>query len=184
MVLETEAKSIPPGAHGLFVVPYWNSAMNPYWDANAGGMMVGLRGIHGRGHIYRAILEGIAFEQRLHMHGVESALDTTVNSFVVVGGGSQSPLWCQIIADITGKPVKKAREKEAAALGAGILAATGVGLHQNHQEAVEAMVNLETDVFTPDGEKHPFYTELFENVYRHLYPALSSVGSSVMRGGL
>ena len=170
--LEAEAQQTPAGAQGLLLVPYWNSAMNPYWDEKASGMLIGLRGIHGRGHIYRAILEGIAFEQRLHTSGVENTLGTKVEKFIVVGGGSQSDLWCQIIADVTGKPVQRALEKEAAALGAGILAASAAGIYQNPRAAAQAMVHLEDVVFEPDENHHLLYTDLFEKVYRHIYPAL------------
>ena len=170
--LETEAQKTPAGAQGLLLVPYWNSAMNPYWDEKASGMLVGLRGIHGRGHIYRAILEGIAFEQRLHINGVENTLGTNIEKFIVVGGGAQSDLWCQIIADVTGKPVQRGVETEAAALGAGILAASASGIYPHPRAAAQGMVHLEEVIFEPDEDHHRLYTDLFEGVYRHLYPAL------------
>ena len=101
--------------------------MNPYWDAGASGIVVGWRGIHGPAHLYRAILEGIAFEQRLHLRGVEAALDRPVERLLAVGGGARSRLWRQIIADVTGRPVYHADAPEASALGAGILAAAATG---------------------------------------------------------
>ncbi len=95
----------PVGAEGLMLVPYWNSAMSPYWDARASGMVVGWRGVHTPEHLYRAILEGIAFEARLHTEGVEAALNRPVLRYTVMGGGARSERWRQIIADVTGKPV-------------------------------------------------------------------------------
>ncbi len=124
-LMEKEAAQIPPGAQGLTLVPYWNGAMNPYWDASASGIIVGWRGIHGRAHLYRAILEGIAMEQRLHMDGIETTLGTSISRFIAVGGGAHSALWCQILADVTGKPLYQADAPELSALGAGILAAVG-----------------------------------------------------------
>jgi xylulokinase len=170
--LEELAKDIPAGSLGLLLVPYWNSAMNPYWDVSASGIMVGLRGIHGQGHFYRAILEGIAYEQRLHTIGVENALGRNIDQFVVIGGGASSNLWCQIIADVTGKPVQRTIEKEATALGAGILAAYGSGFYANIQNAAQAMVHLESEIFEPDVNKHEMYSEIFEDIYRHIYPVL------------
>jgi len=111
------------------LVPYWNSVLGPYWDVAASGIVVGWRGHHRPVHLYRAILEGIAFEQRLNISGVEAALGRSVESLVAVGGGARSDLWCQTIADVTGKPVVRSSTTEAAALGAGILAATAAGLH-------------------------------------------------------
>jgi sugar (pentulose or hexulose) kinase len=171
-VLEAAAAEIPPGADGLVLVPYWNSAMNPYWDAAASGIVVGWRGIHQAAHFYRAILEGIAFEQRLHTLGVESALGQEIERFVAVGGGAKSPLWCQIIADVTGKSVFRAATSEAAALGAAILAAAGVGLHPDVQTAARAMTGLDSRCFIPVPERRAFYERLYQDVYRSLFPSL------------
>ncbi len=63
---EQSAAALPPGSEGLVVVPYWNSVLGPYWDPSASGIIVGWRGTHQLHHLYRAILEGIAFEQRMH----------------------------------------------------------------------------------------------------------------------
>jgi sugar (pentulose or hexulose) kinase len=172
--LEEAAAAIPPGAAGLTLVPYWNSAMNPYWDAGASGIVVGWRGIHRPAHLYRAILEGIALEQRLHTSGVESALRQPVSRFIAVGGGARSRLWRQIIADVTGKPVYPVDAAEASALGAGIIAAAGGGLFPEIASAAEAMAAA------PDGQppeqpepaRQAFYSRLYEDVYRHLFPAL------------
>lgn len=171
-ILEASLRKVPPGALGLMLVPYWNSVMNPYWDPSASGIVVGWRGIHDRRHLYRALLEGIAFEQRLHTSGVEAAVGQEVTSYKVVGGGARSPLWCQIIADVTGKPVFRATNPEATALGAGILAAAAVGLYRDAREAASAMTHTEATPFEPDHERHAFYSRLYEEVYRHLFPAL------------
>ena len=171
-ILEAAVRKIPTGAMGLLLVPYWNSVMNPYWDAAASGVVVGWRGIHDRRHLYRAILEGIALEQRLHTGGVEAATGQRVQSFIVTGGGSRSDLWCQIVADVTGKPVCRSASPEATALGAGILAASGVGLYPGVREAAAAMTQTEERPFEPDSRQHAFYSRLYEEVYRHLFPAL------------
>jgi sugar (pentulose or hexulose) kinase len=163
---------IPPGAAGLLLVPYWNSVLNPYWDAAASGIVIGWRGVHTRAHLYRAILEGIAFEQRLCTEGVEVALGQPVESYVAMGGGARSDRWLHIIADVTGKPVYRAAVTEATALGAGILAATGAGLFPDARAAADAMTHIEPEPFTPDEARHEIYSRLYNEVYRHLYPAL------------
>lgn len=172
IALERAAAQIPPGAQGLTLVPYWNTAMNPYWDASASGMVIGWRGIHGPAHLYRAILEGIALEQRLHTSGVERALNRPAERFIAVGGGAQSDLWCQMIADVCGKPVYRADAPEASALGAGILAAAGVGLFKDVDEAAMHMTRIDPKPFQPDPERHAFYSRLYEEVYVGIYPAL------------
>lgn len=172
--LDAEASALPPGSDGLLLVPYWNSAMNPFWDAGASGIVAGWRGVHGRAHFYRAILEGIAFEQRLHSEGVAQALGGDVTGYTAMGGGARSTLWRQIVADVTGKPVTRTRTAEAAALGAGILAAVGAGLHHDVPAAVAAMAHYETAPMCPHEGRHAAYSRLYEDVYRGLYPALRS----------
>jgi xylulokinase len=171
-MLEAAAKFVPPGALGLVLVPYWNSAMNPYWDASASGIVVGWRGVHRQEHLYRAILEGIALEQRLHINGVEQALGQEIERFIAVGGGARSDLWCQIISDVTRRDIYRANAPEATALGAGILAAAGSGLFPDVTTAAAAMTNVSPHFYQPDPERHAFYSRLFDEVYVQLYPAL------------
>ncbi len=166
------ASAVSPGSAGLVVVPYWNSVLGPYWDPLASGMIVGWRGFHQLPHLYRAILEGVAFEQYLGSLGVEKALGQPIKRYIAIGGGAQSDLWCRIIADITNKPVFRATTTEAAALGAGILAATGTGCYANAREAAQEMSHILPQPIEPDAERHAFYSRLFEEVYRLLFPAL------------
>lgn len=166
--LEAEARTIPAGADGLMVVPYWNGVMNPYWDDFASGIVVGLRGDHGRGHLFRAVLEGIAFEQRLHTSGVEAEVGA-IEECVVMGGGAASDLWCQILADVLDKRVVRAATREATALGAAMIAATGSGMIERSGDAA-SMSRLGAE-FVP-GPGCAGYAETFEHVYRHLYPSL------------
>jgi len=163
---------LPPGAAGLMLVPYWNSVLSPHWDALASGIVVGWRGVHDRRHFYRAILEGIAFEQRLCIDGIEAATGQSITALIVMGGGSRSDLWRQMIADVTGKPVRRSRTSEATALGAGILAAAGAGLCAGAQEAAASMTGLEAGAELPDPARHENYTRLYQEVYRGLFPAV------------
>lgn len=169
---DEQAKNIPAGSDGLVCVPYWNSVMNPYWDASASGIIVGWRGNHTPQHLYRAILEGIAFELRLHMIGVEAATGREVKRYIAVGGGAKSEIWCQIIADVTGAKVQRTEHRETAALGAGILAAAGIGIYENTAVAARAMSTLEAISFEPNSKRHNLYQDVFQDVYCKIYPAL------------
>jgi len=166
------ASVVPPGSAGLVVVPYWNSVLGPYWDPAASGIIVGWRGIHQLAHLYRAILEGVAFEQRLGTMGVEKATGQSVNRYIAMGGGAQSDLWCQIIADITDKPVFRAAATDATALGAGILAVTAAGCYVDARQAAQEMTHILSEPAEPDPSRHDFYKRLFEEVYLPLFPAL------------
>ncbi len=169
---EQAASNISPGSAGLVVVPYWNSVLGPYWDPAASGIVVGWHGDHQLAHLYRAILEGVAFEQYLSMLGVEEALGQTVRRYIAIGGGARSDLWCQIVADISNKPVFRATTTDAATLGAGILAATAAGCFANSHQAAQEMTHILPQPMEPDPLRHDFYQRLFTEVYRPLFPAL------------
>jgi xylulokinase len=171
-LLEEAAATVPPGAGGLLCLPYWTGAMTPYWDGHARGAFVGLSGLHGKAHMYRAVLEGIALEQRLLTTGVEQATGTAIEEILMLGGGSRSPLWCQIIADVLGRSVKLVREQESTALGAGIHAAAALGLHSDLRAAADAMTGIDR-TFEPDLAAHARYRDIFE-AYRSIYPGLKS----------
>jgi xylulokinase len=169
-VLETAAAQIESGSAGLLAVPYWNNALMPYWDLNARGIMVGLTGVHGKAHVYRAILESIAFEQRLMTNGAEKGLEKPIEHVIALGGGSHSSLWCQIIADVMQRPVSVARETESTCLGAGMLAAAACGIHGSIKEAAEAMSGTSAR-FEPDEKRAARYDKLY-GVYEDIYPSL------------
>jgi sugar (pentulose or hexulose) kinase len=173
--LEREAKQISPGSEGLLHLPYLCGAMNPYWDINARGAFVGLSSSHKRGHFYRSILEGIAFEQLFAINAVEKETGTRVKEFIAIGGGAASNLWLSIIADVTGKDVYVPMTTEASALGAAIAAAVSVGWYQSFAEAAEGMTRIKKRI-TPDIQNHKKYKRLFLD-YNKLYPALKKIGS-------
>jgi xylulokinase len=169
-ILEDAAAQIPEGCEKLLCLPYWTGAMTPYWDGHARGAYVGLSGLHGKAHMYRAILESLAFEERLLTTGVETATGRPLDEIILLGGGSRSPLLCQIIANVLGRSVKLAREQESTALGAGIHAAAAVGLHADIRAAADAMTGF-AQSFEPDRASHARYAEIFA-AYRSIYPGL------------
>ena len=169
-LLEIAAAAVPDGSEGLLCLPYWSGAMSPYWDGHARGAFVGLSGLHGKAHMYRATLEAVALEQRLLMGGMEATTGSPIDEIVVVGGGARSTLWCQIIANVLGRSVRFARERESTSLGAGIHAAAAAGFYKDIREAADAMSGVERS-FEPDAESHARYSGIFE-AYRGIYPAL------------
>jgi xylulokinase len=170
-VLEAAAARIPRGAEGLLLVPYWNKAQTPYWDDYARGMVIGLGGHHGKAHLFRAILEGIALEQRLMTDGVESALARPIETYLALGGGSRSKLWCQIIADATRRSVTACREVETTSLGAAMHAAAAIGWCDSIADAADAMSG-EGAHYEPEEQGVESYQRLFD-VYRDIYPSAS-----------
>jgi xylulokinase len=145
--------------------------MTPYWDPQARGCLVGLTGAHRPGHIYRSLLEGIALEQALVTGMVEEQTNTQIAEFVAMGGGAASGLWLQIVADASGKTVRRSQTVEASSLGAAICAAVGAGWFPNAATAAEAMCGKSTLETHPSPQRSAAYAELL-GIYRELYPRL------------
>jgi xylulokinase len=144
-------------------------------------MLFGLAGHHGKEHIFRALMEGIALEQRLSFEGMETGLERPIDVLLVTGGGSRSALWRQILADATRKPVVACRELETTALGAGIHAAVAAGWYGSLPEAAAAMTG-EGARHDPDERTAVVYDRLFE-VYRELYPRTAAGTGSASTSG-
>jgi ribulokinase len=127
-LLDADARTVPEGADGVLFLPYLMGERSPIWDGKASGAFVGLSLFHRREHLYRAVLEGVAFALR---HNIETGAGGSARldeRLIVVGGAAHSDLWMQIIADITARPVFTIEEEVEAAMGAALLAAYGVGL--------------------------------------------------------
>jgi xylulokinase len=171
--LDAAAARVAPGADGLLLVPYWASAQTPYWDPAARGILFGLAGHHGKEHMFRSLMEGIAFEQRLAFEAMEARLDDPIETLLATGGGSRSALWRQIVADVTRKRVVACRASETTSLGAGILAAAAIGWHGSPRDAAQAMTGQGAE-HDPTEATAARYDELFA-VYREIYPRTAAL---------
>ncbi|WP_437542240.1 FGGY-family carbohydrate kinase [Sorangium sp. So ce367] len=172
--LEAEAASLPPGSGGLLLLPYWEGAMNPHWDPDARGAILGLTDAHGRGHVYRALIEGVALEQALVLDLMRGAAGVEVAEFAAVGGVAASDLWCAVMADATGVAIERSETVEAACLGAAMCAAAGAGLAGSIEAAARAMRGTATATFHPDAARRERYAALL-GIYRDMYPQLSGL---------
>ena len=169
--LESEAASLPVGSGGVLAVPYWGAVMTPYWDQQARGCLVGLTGAHRTAHLYRALLEGIALEQAMVTRMIEQDAGVEVEEFVAIGGGAASDLWCQILADASGKPLRRSQTVEASSLGAAMCAAAGAGWFKSIPEAAQAMSGKISRTTEPSEPNVSRYAALLE-IYRDIYPQL------------
>lgn len=167
--MEAEAAATPPTADGLLFLPYLMGERSPVWDARASAAFVGLGLQHGRGHLYRAVLEGVAMALR---HNIDAGTGPDVHldeRLIVVGGGAHSDLWMQIIADVTQRDVYTIAEQVEAALGAALLA--GIGAGEVSAEAIHGgWIHLQRRA-SPQAAHASRYQALFE-LYRELYPVL------------
>lgn len=173
--LDEEASRLSPGCDGLVTLPYWNAVQSPYWDAFARGAIIGWRGTHSRAHMYRSILEAIAFEVKLNLEFLQQNTGVKLNSLRIMGGGSRSKLWRQIITDIVGIPVTICLEDEISALGAAAQAMASTGYFGNTDiaHAAKQMVRLGETIY-PDKEQTEMYNEVGK-IQRQLYPQLKDI---------
>lgn len=167
--LSVEAGRIPPGADGLLFLPYLFGERTPHMDPMALGAFVGLQYRHERGHIARAIMEGVAFSLRDAV-SLSVALGAGVDEMVMAGGGARSTVWQQIMADVLGVPLKRSIQEEQTAVGAALLAGVGAGFYPDALAAAALVQQYDAPV-DPDPTAHAFYNELYAQ-YQAAYPAL------------
>lgn len=169
-ILESEAIKIPAGSQGLILQPYWLGVRQPYWDENAKGIIIGWTGNHTKAHLYRSIIEGIAYDVRLNFDRMEEALGSAIEDVRIHGGGANSDLSCQIMSDITNKPVYRMHTQEATALGAAILATVANRDYRSVKEAATLMTHIARE-FKPMRKNRAIYEKYYKNVYENLYPS-------------
>jgi xylulokinase len=167
------AASIAPGAEGLIYLPYLEGERTPHMDPNARGVFCGLTLRHSWRHLTRAVMEGVVFSL---LDGLDlmRAMGLSIDRVVASGGGTQHPLWLQLQADILGAEVVKSETKEAAALGAALLAGLGIGLYADFGAACEAAVRYSQETYRPRPTTQALYRERIE-IYRTLYRSLSPI---------
>jgi len=172
-------RTVPPGSNGLILQPYWSPGLK-IPGPEARGAIIGFNDTHTRMHIYRAILEGIAFGLREGAERTSKRSGIKITHLMVAGGGSQSDAALQITADIFGIPASRPSIYEASGLGAAIDAAVGLQLHPSFAVAISEMTSVR-DTFTPDQNAHNLYNELFQNVYIRMYKQLQPLYHSMSR---
>ncbi len=162
------AARVPPGNEGLMLIPYYSGASSPYRDLMARGVIFGFLLDHGKSHLVRAILEGLAFESRRKKEFMEKGSGIPITGVRMYGGSAKSPVWNQIFADVLGVKVCTLKTPETTALGAAICAAIGGKVYSSFQEAVKKMVHVDR-TFLPDFGKREIYDNLYSQVYSKFY---------------
>ncbi|MDR1079139.1 MAG: hypothetical protein LBL55_10910 [Propionibacteriaceae bacterium] len=169
-IIGLEAQNAPAGCKGYLFLPFFSSQVTPYYHDNARGGSFGLSLMHDRGMMARAVMEGGAYELRLIVEAMEKVLGRPFEAIRLSGGGAKSPLWCQIQADVYGRPVEKLRVSECTTLGSTILGATGAGVFASIEEAVENMVHP-YGFIEPNPKNREVYSDMF-GLFRDTFLAL------------
>jgi sugar (pentulose or hexulose) kinase len=170
---------IPPGSMGLTLQPYWSPGVRiPGTEAK--GAIIGFGDVHTRAHIYRAILEGLAYALKEGLLRTEIRTKTKIDKIIVSGGGSQSRQAMQLTADIFDKTVEKPHTYETSALGAAINAAVGMKYYSDFQSAVKNMCRT-GEIFEPISKNRDIYDKLFNDVYLKMYKKLQPLYSEIQK---
>jgi len=171
--------AVPPGSDGLVLQPYWSPGL-VFPGPEARGAIIGFSDLTTRAHMYRAILEGLAYALRAASEKTSKRSGVPITRLRVAGGGSQSAAAMQLTADIFGLPASRPHVYEASALGAAMDAAVGIGIHPDFPTAVRQMTHLR-DTFEPDVIIHERYNELYEGVYMQMYGKLKPLYQKIMK---
>lgn len=160
------AEQVAPGSDGLLTLPYFAGERTPIQDPDARGVMIGLTLEHGRGHLYRSLLEATAFAVRHNIEVMERA-GASIHSITAAGGGVGSDLWPQIVSDVTGRPQHIHRYSVGAAYGDAFMTAEALGVVDDLDEWNPVEKTIEP-------RETPVYDALYED-YRSLYEATAEI---------
>ena len=156
--MDALAEEIPSGCCGLTFLPYQCGSFMPKYNPDARGVFSGLTLEHKRAHLYRSVLEAVAFSLK-NMLGALAAGHKEIRA---VGGGALSPLWCQIKADVTGRQLVTLKHKETACLGSAVLAGVGAGLYPDVETACERLIQTDITYSPSDRDYSEFYKKFCE----------------------
>jgi len=173
------ARTVPAGSDGLLLQPYWSPGVR-IPGPEARGAIIGFQSGHTRAHLYRAILEGLAYALREGAERSSGRTHVPLTSARIAGGGAQSPAAVQLTADVFGLPVGRAHTHETSALGAAIDAAVGLGFHPDVASAAASMIRV-AEVRDPDPAVRARYDELYRSVYRPMYGRLQPLYRELRR---
>jgi sugar (pentulose or hexulose) kinase len=171
--------TVPPGSMGLTLQPYWSPGLR-FPGPEAKGAVIGFGDVHTRAHLYRAILEGLAYALREGRERIEKRGRVRLTELRVSGGGAQSDAAMQLTADIFNLPTARPHTHETSGLGAAIDCAVGLGLHPDFDEAVARMTRIGR-LFEPIAENVATYDALYERVYKHMYERLAPLYSEIQK---
>jgi sugar (pentulose or hexulose) kinase len=178
-LFEALVESVPPGSQGLTLQPYWSPGVRDP-GPEAKGAIIGFGDVHTRAHLYRAILEGLAYSLRAGRERIERRLGHPLRCVIASGGGAQSDAVMQIVADVFGQTVSRPEHHEAAALGAAINLAVGLRIYPDHAAAAAAMTRAGRS-FEPRPQVHRLYDAMYREVYSRLYARLRPLYRRIRR---
>ena len=171
--------SVPRGSHRLIYLPYLMGERTPHLNPDCRGVFFGLSAMHTKADMLRSVMEGVSFSL-LDCWDILREMKIEVKDMMACGGGSKSPLWRQMLANMYGCPVKVGGEGGGATLGAAILGGVAAGLFEDVPSACRRFVGT-SSVCQPEDEAHEFYAKehnLYKMLYKSLEPCYKALASS------
>jgi xylulokinase len=176
--INSEASAVEAGSEGLFFAPYLAGERTPHADPHARGCFVGLTNKHGRGHMARAVMEGVAMSLRESLEIIKG-LNVPVRELRLSGGGAKSQLWKQIFADVMDQAACTINAEQGPAYGVALLAAVGAGQFKNIEEACKATIEVIKKT-PPKRAAVKSYNKSFP-IYQSLYGALKQTFDDISK---
>lgn len=174
--LNLDASKLPPGSENLIVQEHFQGNRTPHTDPNSRGAFHGLTLKHGREHLFRAAIEGVAFGSELILESMRTN-GFFPESIVVSGGATHSELWLQIHSDVSNLPLILTKNPDAPLLGCAILAAVGAEIYEDIPTAVEQMVQFDR-VIEPNSQVNTEYQPFYE-AYKASYVGLRNIRNNL-----
>jgi len=178
--MEDLVQFIPAGSDGLIFHPYLLGERAPYWDPYLRASFIGASMSHTKGHFIKALMEGVAFSLKDCFRLIEN-MNLEVSEFIIIGGGSRSDTWSQIICDVFGKKLIRPLVVDAS-YGSALLAGVGIGVFPDVVDAVNQCVKVDK-IYEPNELNHQMYQKLFpvylaihnqlKNIYQDIYKIIN-----------
>ncbi len=169
--------NVPPGSMGLMLQPFWSPGIK---NLEAKGAILGFGDVHTRAHVYRSILEGLAYALRDGKETLQRRQKKAITRLVISGGGSQSDAAMQLTADIFNLPAHRPHTYETSGLGAAINVAVGLGYFKNYTEATKQMTHI-SETFLPNKKNTDLYNQLYLQVYQKMYRQLKPIYQQIKK---
>lgn len=179
--LDNEAVLVPPGSEGLIFIPHFSGRTCPN-DPDVRGSWIGLNWAHARGHMYRAVMEGIAYEYACYLNILKELMgEVSFSSVLAVGGGAKSNVFNTIKSDTLGIPYTTLNKGDTATFGSAVTAGYGVKIYQDFKTPVERQATHE-HLINPDAAKHEKYRE-YIGIYNSVFSALRGTFRNLCQTG-
>jgi len=176
--MNDEVEKAPAGSAGVLFTPHLRGSIAPHRMPYARGAFLGLRETHERGHMGRAVYEGLAMEYRIMVDRLEELLESPFPDMRCFGGGSQNPSWIRIKANVLNRPMIVYQTQENTCLGAAILAGVGCGVYKDMDDAFQRIRHKKT-IVDPDPDKAASYEPLYRDVYRPMFQHLGQINRMI-----